>query len=228
MDPDAREAELERVRATYAAYESEGRSMLWNPSNRGYSRMMRDRDAALLDVISDATKPGSRLADLGCGTGDLAALVARLRLELAGVDLRPEAIAAARARYPSHAWYVASVDALPFDDGAFDVVVASTLFSSLGAELQVAAAREIGRILRPGGTVAWYDLRYGNPSNPAVHGVTRTRIARLFPRWTVEVRPLTLLPPVARRLGPLTPMAYPALHFVRPLRTHLVGRLVRP
>ena len=39
---------------------------------------------------------------------------------------------------------------------------------------------------------------------------------------------LTLLPPLARRLGPLTPFAYPALAAIAPLRTHLLGVLIKP
>ena len=49
--------------------------------------------------------------------------------------------------------------ALPFRDGAFDVVVQSLLFSSLPAgEARERAAAEVGRVLAAGGVVVWYDF----------------------------------------------------------------------
>jgi hypothetical protein len=42
------------------------------------------------------------------------------------------------------------------------------------------------------------------------------------------MRSITVVPPIARRLGPLTPVAYPILHAVPPLRSHFVGRLRCP
>jgi SAM-dependent methyltransferase len=94
--------------------------------------------------------------------------------------------------------------------------------------MEAAAAREIGRVLRPGGWLIWFDLRYDNPSNPAVHGIDRRRLGRLFPRWAEEIRSCTVLPPLARRLGPTTPVLYPLLEAVPLLRSHLIGRLRCP
>jgi hypothetical protein len=109
------------------------------------------------------------------------------------------------------------------------VVVASTLFSSLPSPgFEIAVAAEIDRVLKPGGWLIWYDLRYPNPWNRAVHGVSRTALSRLFPYWSHELHTVTLLPPVARRLGRLTPLLYPALHAIPPLRSHIIGRLQRP
>ncbi|MCA1570295.1 MAG: hypothetical protein LC798_08260 [Chloroflexi bacterium] len=56
------------------------------------------------------------------------------------------------------------------------------LFSSLPSrDLEVAAANEVARVLAPGGWLIWYDLRYDNPTNPAVHGIGRSGLRRLFP-----------------------------------------------
>ena len=141
----------------------------------------------------------------------------------------PERIDAARSAVPDAEFVVGSADAMPFDDRSFDVAVALTLFSSLPSrELEVAAAGEIGRVLRPGGWLGWYDLRYDNPTNRAVHGVTRARLGDLFRDWPIEVRTISLAPPIARRLGPLTPVAYPILQAFPPLRSHLVGRIRCP
>ena len=223
----------DRIRDTYRAYDEEGRVRLWDPSNRGYARLAADRDLALLDLLAHSL-PADRAADLldvGCGDGSLvAAVVGRWPdVTAAGIDLLHDRIEAAAARGLKTRFLVGSAAALPFPDGSFDVVSAITLFSSIPSEaMEAAAATEIGRVLRPGGWLVWYDLRYGNPRNPAVHGVPVRRLGELFPGWARELRSLTVAPPLARRLGRLTPVAYPILHAIPPMRSHLVGRLRCP
>ena len=96
-----------------------------------------------------------RLLELGCGRGVALAALARLRRprRLAGVDIDPEAVAQARRRLADGRVdaevQVADVRALPFEDGAFDVVVDfGTLFHVARAG---AAVCEIARVLAPGG-----------------------------------------------------------------------------
>jgi hypothetical protein len=62
--------------------------------------------------------------------------------------------------------------------------------------------------------------------NPHVRGMGKGRIQQLFPGAHLQVRTLTLLPPVARRLGPFTSILYPILAKL-PLRSHLVGLISR-
>lgn len=233
MSERDRERDLEEIRSTYRRYDAEGRSRLWDPGNPGYARMMRDREAALIDLIRRSLPPGGgRVLDLGAGDGGLAETVRDAGIDVnrwVGVDLDPVAMAAASEAIPWVEFLEASADRLPFEDAAFDVVVASTLFSSLATPaLESAVAAEVRRVLAPGGWIIWYDLRYGNPSNRAVHGVDRRALRHLFPGWTTELRSMTLLPPIARRLGRVTGALYRPLELVPVLRSHLVGRARRP
>jgi SAM-dependent methyltransferase len=229
---DDRDAALDAIKATYQRYEDEDRGRLWDPRNPGYARMTGDRDARLVTLLRRSLPaPGGRLLDLGCGTGELAGVAhaAGIAVEWTGVDLRLEAVAHAASAHPWARFVEASGDALPFDDASFDVVVASTLFSSLPSPaLERDVANEISRVLRPGGWLIWYDLRYDNPRNPNVHGLDAARLGELFFGWAQELEPMTLLPPLSRRLGPLTRAAYPLLNAVPSLRSHLIGRLLRP
>jgi SAM-dependent methyltransferase len=222
----------ERILETYRAYDADGRAHLWDRSNRGYARLSDDRDAALIDLLARSLPGGpGRLLDVGCGDGSLAGRVSRRWPDVVatGVDLLPERIAAAQVAEPDATFIVGSADALPFEDASFDVVAAITLLSSIpSASMEAAAAGEMARVLAPGGWLIWYDLRYDNPSNPAVHGISASRLSELFPGWRQEVRSLTVAPPIARRLGRLTPIVYPVLHAIPPVRSHLVGRLQRP
>jgi ubiquinone/menaquinone biosynthesis C-methylase UbiE len=200
--------------------------------NRGFARLSHDRDLRLRDLLARSL-PGSSasLLDIGCGSGSLLANVGQRwpDVRLTGLDLQPERIEEARANAPDAHLVVGSADALPFDDHSFDVVTAVTLMSSLPTDpMETAAAREIARVTRPGGWLVWFDLRYDNPTNPAVHGVDGRRLAELFPGWAQELRSSTVLPPVARRLGRSTPLLYPILEMVPPLRSHLIGRLRCP
>lgn len=227
-----RDADIRSIHDTYASYARVGRQRLWDEANRGYSRLARDLQRRFVSSLVESLPPGKpAVLDLGCGDGSLAAevVVDDMAVEWVGVDLRPEAIEVARRNYPTLTFVTASADQLPFEDGSLDVVALRVLFSSLPSRsMEVAAATEVGRVLRPGGWVAWLDLRYSNPRNAAVHGLSEGRIAALFPGWKRELRAAGLLPPLARRLGAATGVLYPVLAGVPVLRSHLVGRLQRP
>ena len=222
----------ERIREAYRSYEEEGRDRLWDLRNRGFARLSSDRDLRLRELLARSL-PGApaSLLDVGCGNGSLLASVSERwpDVRLAGLDLQPERIEEARATAPDANFVIGSADALPFDDHSFDVVTAITLMSSLPTDpMETGAAREIARVTRPGGWLVWFDLRYDNPTNPAVHGIDSRRLETLFPGWAQELRSSTVLPPLARRLGPSTPILYPILELVPPLRSHLIGRLRCP
>ncbi len=222
----------EQIRETYRSYEAGGRGRLWDPRNRGFARLSHDRDLAIRDLLTRSLPAGrGTMLDVGCGDGTLVGEVRRRWPDVAatGLDLQPERVDEARARVQDAAFVVGSADALPFEDAAFDVVTAITLMSSLPTDrMEITAAREIARVTRPGGWLVWFDLRYDNPSNRAVHGITTQRLSMLFPGWQQELRASTLIPPIARRLGPTTPVLYPLLEAVPLLRSHLIGRLRCP
>lgn len=231
--PDQHASTLDAIRATYAAYSARGRYRLWDTGNPGFARISQERAGLLVSLLRRSLDPrtGASILDLGCGNGDAARLLAANAPDAryVGVDLMPELVHAARQRYPHHRFEVASAHALPFDDGEFDVVLALTLFSSLPSRLlEHAVAAEVSRVLRDEGWLIWYDLRYRSPQNRSVHALPPKRIRALFPGWRAELRTVTLIPPLARRLGWTTEFAYPLLLKIPPLRSHLMGRLQRP
>jgi SAM-dependent methyltransferase len=228
-----RDKDLRAIQATYDGYRLEGRHRLWTITNPGFARMMRDRDRVMLDLLRRSLPAhGAAVLDLGSGDGRLAGTTRDAGLTVdswTGVDLDPESVHTAASAYPWATFVEASADALPFGDAAFDVVVTSTIFSSLPSEgLEEAVAAETARVLRPGGWILWYDIRYNNPGNARVHAIGRRRLADLFPDWLTELKAVTLIPPIARRLGQITPLAYGPLESIPLLRSHLIGRLQRP
>lgn len=230
--PRERDAELASVRRTYERYEASGHDRRWDHANRGEAMLSRQAQDRIVDLIARALPAqGGRVMDLGCGDGSLAG-VARARglaVDWVGIDLREEAVARAATAHPWATFVAASADALPVEGESFDVVVAAVLFSSLPSDtIEHAVAGEISRVLRPGGTLVWYDMRYPNLANAAVHSLPRHRIRSLFRGWTGRLDAMTLLPPLARRLGAATRLLYPVLHSLAPLRSHLLGALRKP
>lgn len=229
---EQRARDLQAVRQAYDRYASAGHDRRWDHANPGEAMLSAQAQVQIIERVARALPRGrGRVLDLGCGDGSLAG-VARdrgLEVEWTGVDLRDAAVRSASEAYPWATFETASADALPFAADSFDVVVSAVLFSSLPSrDLERAVAAEIGRVLRPGGTLVWYDMRYPNPGNRAVHHLPRARVRSLFRGWAGRLESVTLIPPLARRLGPATSVLYPLLHRMPVLRSHLVGTFRKP
>jgi SAM-dependent methyltransferase len=98
--------------------------------------------------------PGMRALDVGCGPGALTvALTELLGAEnVAAADPSEPFVDACRARAPGVEVVAASAEALPFADGAFDVVLSQLVVNFMSDA--AAGVREMVRVTRPGGIVA--------------------------------------------------------------------------
>ncbi len=102
------------------------------------------------------------------------------------------------------------------------------VFSSiLDSDVRKAVAAEMLRVLRPGGLVLWYDFHRDNPRNPDVTGIRKSEVERLFPGCSIELRPATVAPPLARSVGARLPWALGVLGAMSWLKTHHVGIIVK-
>ncbi len=119
--------------------------------------------ARMADLLP--TKPGDAVLDVGCGTGDLALVLAR-RVgsggTVTGIDASPEMIARAsqKARRKGAAidFRLEPVQALSFPDQSFDGVISSLAFHHFPADLRGQALANIARVLKPGGQVCIIDM----------------------------------------------------------------------
>lgn len=123
-----------------------------------YDRIARGIQAVADHLVRFAqVRPGERVLDVACGTGNTA-LAARARgASVVGLDLTPELLAVAHDRsteegWDDIAWREGDAEDLPFPDGAFDVVLSSC--GLMFAPDQERVAREVARVVRPGGRVA--------------------------------------------------------------------------
>ena len=173
---------------------------------------------------------GARILEVGCGSGGRFELLRRLGADadgVWGVDLSAQRLAAAARSAPAARLVEADATELPFRDHVFDLVAQFTAFTSiLDAGARGAAAREMVRVLRPGGTIVWYDFRV-TPPGSKTRGVSADEIRRLYPRAEIDLTTVTLAPPLARALLPWAAILADALQRVPLLRTHHLA-LVRP
>lgn len=171
--------------------------------------------------------------EVGCGGGDN--LLDLLRLgatpaRLVGNELLPERAARARERLPAAvAVHEGDALALPFEAASFDLVLQYTVFSSLLDDgFQQRLAQAMWRWLKPGGAVLWYDFAFDNPRNADVRGVPVARLRALFPEAVVDVRRVTLAPPLARAAVRVHPALARALAVLPLLRTHRLAWVGKP
>lgn len=102
-------------------------------------------------VRTAAIGPGVRVLDVGCGTGELLEHLQELGAEPAGVDPASRMVELARARAVGVDVRLGDFERLPFEDGAFDALLAVNALQ-FAAEQQGALA-EARRVLAPGGTL---------------------------------------------------------------------------
>jgi len=96
---------------------------------------------------------GKIVLDAGCGEGYGTNFLAESAARVVGIDISKEAVENARAAYPRKnlKFRRGSVDALPFKDGSFDVVISFEVIEHLDEELQAAFLKEAGRVLNTDG-----------------------------------------------------------------------------
>ena len=103
-------------------------------------------------------KPGQNVLDVACGTGVVALTARRQGARVTGFDLTPELLARAKENgavkgFEDVVWKEGDVEVMPFKDGEFDVVVSQ--FGHMFAPRPEVATKEMLRVLKPGGTIAF-------------------------------------------------------------------------
>lgn len=138
-------------------------------SHRFFVQAKVDHLIASLNALGIAPATATCL-DVGCGTGETAALLSEHVGELFGVDISKESVALARQRPETRRVRYSTYDGvrLPYESGQFDFAFAVAVVHHVPPANWLAFVSEMARVVRPGGFVAIYEH---NPWNPLTRRV---------------------------------------------------------
>jgi 2-polyprenyl-3-methyl-5-hydroxy-6-metoxy-1,4-benzoquinol methylase len=146
----------------------------------------------LAAAVERHVTPAGAVLDLGCGTGELARRMAACDFRVTGCDISSQMLGHAMAGDPEGAvtWVQLQPNwqTLPFQDGGFDAVIASSVIEYVDDPLGV--LHECARLLSPGGVVLctapnlahpvrWLEWIAARTARPWLAGLLRGRSRRL-------------------------------------------------
>jgi ubiquinone/menaquinone biosynthesis C-methylase UbiE len=186
--------EIERIRQVYATQyrpDPKDRSYSWNVRNPVSVYYRHAFERAFVKLINDLDIDVEPLQflDVGCGNGNFLRYLASLGATpefMHGVDLMEYRIEQARLLSPATIDYcTGDAQQLPYPDFKFDLVSQLTVFSSVHEPgLREKMAREMDRVLKPGGFLLWYDLRIGYSTS--ARGIGMDEVISLFQKYTIQ------------------------------------------
>lgn len=153
--------------------------------------------------------PDATVVDLGCGTGNVAVLLAPHVGRVIAVDREPQMLEAARTRLgdaKNIEFRQGDLLALPLDDGCADFVIVVLVLHHL--EEPLAAVREAARVLRPGGRLLVVDMiqhdreAFRHTMGHRHLGFTERMLARWAKESGLALRSFRHLPPDTLAKGP--------------------------
>jgi len=181
-------------------------------------RSMFDRIAPVYDVMNrvmtagldlrwrriaaqSVVRPGDRVLDACCGTGDLALAASKAGGVVTGLDFAPRMLERARRKLPSATWVEGDMLALPFEAGSFEAATVGFGVRNV-ADLEGGLA-ELRRVLAADGRVAVLEITQPRGLLAPFYRVWFDRIVPLLGKLLKGGAAYTYLPASVRRFpGP--------------------------
>jgi ubiquinone/menaquinone biosynthesis C-methylase UbiE len=230
VSPATLAAEVARLRAAYARRRERSSWASW-----AYVLAFQDRERHVLALLRRhgfLPLADKAILDVGCGKGSWIRQFVRWGARpdcITGIDLLADAVAEAQRLVPAGVQVqIGNAADLPFPAASFDLVLQSTVFTSvLHPEVRRKIASEMLRVVRPQGLILWYDFHMNNPRNPDVRRVSAGEIRELFPDCRIDLRRVTLAPPLARWVAPRSWVLTYLLGRIPLLCTHYLGAITK-
>jgi SAM-dependent methyltransferase len=142
---------------TFIQPHNERPATVWSAGGSNYNEISRGiADSIEHTVLRLNPRAGERILDLATGTGWTSRLVARRGAVVTGVDIATGLLQAAEQKAAAERlpirYLQGDAEELPFEDASFDAIVSTC--GVMFASRPEAAAKEMGRIVRPGGRIA--------------------------------------------------------------------------
>jgi ubiquinone/menaquinone biosynthesis C-methylase UbiE len=145
--PNVRTPDVEALKARMKA--------TWMAGDFGQVAKYAEHEAVKF-ISRQNIKPGMRVLDVACGTGNLAIPAAKVDAMVTGVDIASNLIEQARERAKSEGVKIqfdeGDTEELPYSEASFDVVV--SMFGAMFAPRPDRVVTELVRVCRPGGRIA--------------------------------------------------------------------------
>jgi len=225
--------DIERLRREYSNRKIHlANRDIYTPFNLSNLFFIQSRQRAILSILNREgfqNLTNFNILELGCGNGGVllellgyGAAPARLH----GCDLLHHRLTNANRLLPHLPIACAEGQDLPYPTDSFDIVLQFTVFSSiLDDTIRVNIAREMLRVLAPGGMILWYDF-WLNPTNKQTRGIRPPEIRSLFPGCRYHFHRITLAPPIARRLVRFSWSLCSMLEKIKVLNTHYLVSII--
>jgi SAM-dependent methyltransferase len=229
--------ELDQIRERYLRRDQFGRdAFVYSLLQPDQYMPQQEKERVCLSILSrfdPATIKTMKVLEIGCGGGTNILQLLRWGFSpqnIKGNELLPDRCAQARQLLPAAVEIIeGDARALRLPDESFDIVMASTVLTSiLDTPFRAQLAKKMWALVRPGGAVLWYDFIYDNPSNADVMAIPRSHLIELFPEARALSRKITLAPPIARFVCRVHPAFYSLFNTFPFLRTHLLAWLEKP
>jgi SAM-dependent methyltransferase len=179
-------------------------------ANISYLYHIHQRERQILNLLKAegvGKLEDKQILEVGCGGGGVLFDFLRYGAHpgcLFGIDLLNNRLGAAHQQLPGSHFANADGQTLPFPSGGFDLLLQFTAFSSiLDHQVKQNMAGEMLRMMKEDGCILWYDF-WWNPTNPHTAGIKPKEIRGLFPGCAFTFRKITLAPPIARRVVPIS------------------------
>ncbi|HBN09984.1 MAG TPA: hypothetical protein DD435_15530 [Cyanobacteria bacterium UBA8530] len=220
--------EKARIDAVYQERKNSKKPDFYSLLKPGNLFMAQSKERSVAEAFNHFSSLSEcRVLDVGCGFGQELRNLLRfgaLPENLCGIDLISERVEEAKKLSPNLDLREGDASNLPWPDDFFHVITQSTVFSSiLDRGVQEAVAREMLRVLKPGGIVLWYDMRITDPRNPNLVPMGNRRVRELFEGCGIDLKSHTLNPWLARPLARRFRWACELLEAFPFLRSHLFG-----
>lgn len=223
-------SELNRILKVYDQRKEVVPKGLYSYFNQANLFMIHGRERVMLDLLNKyGMDPllDKKILDVGCGEGGSLRKFIQYGAKpenMHGFDLLEDRVEDAKYLTPNIDFRCGNVENLPFSDESFDIVMQSTVFTSvLDSKMKRKIASEMFRVLKPDGIIMWYDYHMNNPKNPDVRGVNKKEICQLFPDCEIYFKRITLAPPLVRLIAPHSYLLCYLLESMKLLNTHYLA-----